>query len=163
MTTCTWDKVARPRRDCCLPSGGRTVTTTILLVCQQLPQQTCREPEKGATTPFSVCEEGSLGPLPLYAVGSLAPCPFSRAEKWTGSLTTSEAGRARFSGQVAPHRDNVMSFSFHPPVPGDGFPLTHSPRREVVSGSVTRKVPTPRLLGVLLRQIGDGLFGLPAR
>ena len=56
-----------------------------------------------------------------------------------------------------------MSFSFHPPLPRDGLPLTHSPRREVVSGSVTRRVPTPRLLGVLLWQLGHGLFGLPAR
>ena len=30
----------------------------------------------------------------------------------------------------------------------DGLPLTHSPRREVASGSVARGVPTPRLLGV---------------
>ena len=33
----------------------------------------------------------------------------------------------------------------------------------VVSGSVTRRVPTPRLLGVLLWQLGNGLFGLKAR
>ena len=56
-----------------------------------------------------------------------------------------------------------MSFSFHLPLPGDGLPLTHSPRRVVVSGSVTRRVPTPRLLGVLLWQLGIGLFWLPAR
>ena len=55
-----------------------------------------------------------------------------------------------------------MSFSFRPPLPGDGLPLTHSPRREAVSGSVTRRVPTPRLLGVLLWQLRNGLFGLPA-
>ena len=52
-----------------------------------------------------------------------------------------------------------MSFSFCPPLPSDGLPLTHSPRREVVSGSVTRRVPTPRLLGVLLWQFGNGLLG----
>ena len=56
-----------------------------------------------------------------------------------------------------------MSFSCRPPLPGDGLPLTQSPRREVVSGSVTRRVPTPRPLGVLLRQLGNGLFGLPAQ
>ena len=36
------------------------------------------------------------------------------------------------------------------------MPLTQSPRREVVSSSVTRRVPTPRLLGVLLWQLGNG-------
>ena len=56
-----------------------------------------------------------------------------------------------------------MSFSFHPPLLADRLPLTHSPRREVVSGSVTRREPNPRLLGVLLWQFGNGLFGLPAR
>ena len=56
-----------------------------------------------------------------------------------------------------------MSFSFRPPLPGDGLPLTQSPPKEVVSGSVTRRVPTPRLLGVLLRQLGKGLSGMPAQ
>ena len=56
-----------------------------------------------------------------------------------------------------------MSFAFCPPLLDDRLPLTHSLRREVDSGSVTRRVPTPRLLGVLLWQSGNGLFGLPAR
>ena len=40
---------------------------------------------------------------------------------------------------------HVMSFSFRRQLPGNNVPLTHSPRREVVSGSVT---------GVLLWQLG---------
>ena len=55
-----------------------------------------------------------------------------------------------------------MSVSFRPPLPGNGLPLTHSPLREVVSGSVTRRVPIPRLLGVLKWQLGRSLFGVPA-
>ena len=42
----------------------------------------------------------------------------------------------------------VAALLLVPPLPGDGIPLTHSPRREVASGAVTRRVPTPRLLGV---------------
>ena len=57
----------------------------------------------------------------------------------------------------------VAALLLVPPLPGDRRPLTHSPRREVVSGSVTRRVPTPRLLGVLLWQLGRCLFGMPAQ
>ena len=88
---------------------------------------------------------GSLGPL-SFVEGVL-----SRLLRQAGPVFA----------QVTPHRDHFVSFSFSPPLPGDGLPLTHSPRMEVVSGSVTRRVP-PRLLGVLLWQFGNGLFGLPA-
>ena len=36
---------------------------------------------------------------------------------------------------------------YGPPLSGGRRPLTHSPRREVVSGPATPRVPTPRLLG----------------
>ena len=91
-------------------------------------------------------------------MGSLGPFPFI-----AGNLQRLLRQAGPVFAQVTPHRDHVISFSFRPPLPGDGLPLTHSPRREVVSGSVTRMVPTPRLLGVLLWQLGNCLFGLPAR
>ena len=42
----------------------------------------------------------------------------------------------------------VAAPSFVPPLPGGRRPLTHSPRREVVSRPAQLVVPTPRLLGV---------------
>ena len=144
-------KVARPRRDYCLPSVGRTVTTTILLVYQQLPQQPCRS-LKGATTPTQFLRSGVLGSPSLVRSGVLGSPPSLDFASFLSRLLR-QAGPV--CGQVAPHRDHVMSFSFCcPPLPGDGLPLTHSPRRELVSGSVIRRVPTPRLLGVLLWQSG---------
>ena len=112
---------------------------------------TLQEPDEKAPRRHSeFAQRGPWVAFPCAQRGPWAPSPFLRAQ----------AGPV--FGQVTPHRDNVMSFSFRPPLPGDGLPLTHSPRREVVSGSVTRRVPTLRLLGVLLWQLGNGLFGLPA-
>ena len=45
-------------------------------------------------------------------------------------------------------RSRVAALWYGPPLPGGRRPLTHSPRREVVSGPATPRVPTPRLLGV---------------
>ena len=42
----------------------------------------------------------------------------------------------------------VAALPFVPPLPGDRIRLTHSARREVASGPATRRVPTPRHLGV---------------
>ena len=99
MTTCTWVKIARPRRDCCLPAVGRTVTTTILLVYQQLPQQPCSSLKK---RPDAIQFLRSGGPW--------VPFPFLRAERWTRSLTTSEAGQEGFfwSGGAAPRSRDVL-------------------------------------------------------
>ena len=68
----------------------------------------------------------------------------------------------------------VTALYYGPPLSGGRRPLTHSRRREVVSGPATPRVPTPRLVtrmsGVDLtvgpavkRQLGRGLFGMPAR
>ena len=140
-----------------LADCGKNVTTTILLVYQQLPQQPGRS-LKTRHDAIQFCETGSLGPFPCAQRGPWAPSPFLRAEE------TCVCGRLlRQAGpvfaQVTPHRDHVMSFWFRPPLPGDGSPLTHSPRREVVSGSVSRRVSTPRLLGVLLWQLGTVSLG----
>ena len=70
------------------------------------------------------CALGSLGPLPSLDKTRWAlwvPSPFPS----TCPLTTFEAGPV--FGQVPPHRDHVISFSFRPPIPIDGVPLTHSP------------------------------------
>ena len=41
--------------------------------------------------------------------------------------------------------------------------MTHSPRREVVSGPATQRVPTPRLLGDAKRWCCFGRHTLPSR
>ena len=56
----------------------------------------------------------------------------------------------------------VAALFLIPPLPGDKRKLTQCPRREVVSGPVTRGVPTSRLLGDMLWQLGRSLFGMPA-
>ena len=57
----------------------------------------------------------------------------------------------------------VAALQLVPPLPGDRMPLTHSPRREVVSGPATRGVPTRRLLGVAKRWCCFGSHTLPSR
>ena len=100
VTTCTWVKNARPRQE---PSGGRTVTTTILLVCQQLPQQLCRSLKKAPRRHSVFAKRGPWVPFPCAQRGPWDPFSYLRAEKWSGSLTTSEAGWAGFwSGAAAP-------------------------------------------------------------
>ena len=53
--------------------------------------------------------------------------------------------------RVVPFRQmpgsGVAGLWYDPPLSGGRRPLTHSPRREVVSGPATQRVPTPRLLG----------------
>ena len=55
-------------------------------------------------------------------------------------------GPSRPLRQMAGSR--VAALWYDPPWSGGRRPLTHSPRREVVSGPATPRVPTPRLLGV---------------
>ena len=55
----------------------------------------------------------------------------------------------------------VAAPSFVPPLPGGRRPLTHSPRREEVSGPA--QVPTPRLLGASKRWCCFGSHALPSR
>ena len=57
----------------------------------------------------------------------------------------------------------VAAPSFVPPLPGGRRPLTHSPRRKVVSGPATRRVPTPPLLGDAKRWCCFGSQTLPSR
>ena len=113
-------KVARPRRDGCLPSVGRNMTTTILLVFKQLPQQPCRRLK--APRRHSVFAQWGLWvTFPLCATGSLGPLSLLRAVQWTGSLTTSGGRPGRVFGLV--DRDHVMFFACRPPFPSDGLPL----------------------------------------
>ena len=97
-------RVTRPRRDGCLPTVGRTVTTTILLVYQQLPQQPCRSLKRRHDA-FQCLRSGVLGTPSLVR----SPLPLYRNREVDGSLTTSEAGRAGFwSGGAAPRSRDVL-------------------------------------------------------
>ena len=49
----------------------------------------------------------------------------------------------------------VAALWYGPPLHGGKRPLTHSPRREVVSGPATLRVPTPRFLGSSLVAVGS--------
>ena len=116
----SWVKDTRPRRDGCLPSVGRTVTTTVLLVYKQLPQQPGRSLKRRHDA-IQCLRSGVLGSPSLVRCGVLGPSlPFYEQRQRTGSLTTSEAGRAGFwSGGAAPRSLDVLCV-LHPPLPGDG-------------------------------------------
>ena len=123
---------------------------------QQLPRQPAAA--SSAATPVlgspPLRTLGSLGPLHLCTVathadltvpllggeGQLGRCLFGLPawEFWVSSLSHLVGSR-------------VAALPLVPPLPGGGLSLTHSPRREVVSDSSTRGVPTPRLLGVSSR------------
>ena len=131
---------------------------------KQLPRQPAAV--SGAATPRS------LGPLPLARWGLWAPSPFVRCRHRAGSSISCyfvSAVRALSLASPGVLSQPLLSLGrflgrrppFVPPLPGDGISLTHSPRREVASGPVTRVVPTSRLLGVSKRWRCFGSRTLP--
>ena len=92
---------------------------------------------------------GLLGAPPLRAIPTLV----------REYLLDTSGSWASFSSRCQP-RVRVVPFVEWPvlgslwyglPLSGGRRPLTHSPRRKVVSGPATPRVPTPRLLGVAER------------
>ena len=107
----------------------------------------------GATTPeFSA-------PFPSQCVG--AAHAGSRATRLVAVRPRSLRDASPGSESSPPGRLSGRRPFLVPPLSGGRRPLTHSPRREVVSGPATQRVPTPRLLGDMLWQLGRSLFGMP--
>ena len=133
----------------------------------RLPRQSATA--NGATTP------GFSGPFPSHSGVFGPPAPFrSLQSTLVREYSVWWQFRPRSLWDASPgvmSQPPVVTWSVFgsPPLrtfhhcPVAGRPLTHSPRREVVSGPVQLGGPTPRLLGDLLWQLGLCLFGLPAR
>ena len=131
-----------------------------------LPERREKPEYDGVESHTSSCRNNLQKPVAPRSRGSFVPSPSCTGVFGCPSVFCTDATHAvsRVLLYCSSWAALAPCIPFVPPPPGGRRPLTHSPRKEVVSGPTTRGVPTPRLLGSSLEwQLGRVLFGLPAR
>ena len=125
-------------------SKSRTAVPSSILSKGSSGSSSCRNNHvevNGATTSFTSCVVGFLGPLPFFctvATHDVFRAPLSVAVR---KLSSESAPCVTWSVFGSP------PLQFVPPLPGGRRPLTHSPRREVVSGPAHTRGAHPTASG----------------